>query len=117
MKRVYFESLLTSLLQGHIEVGLDFNRNNILDVDEINTSYSIYVCNGNDGQDDSSGIVPPSDLSVGDLCWIKEVLKFVLLRNRIVSIPVVAHLTVVIWSIRPCPWSCSTINTSRSSRA
>ena len=40
-----------------IEIGLDFNRNNILDIDEINASHTIYVCNGNNGQDTVAPVI------------------------------------------------------------
>jgi hypothetical protein len=51
-----------------IEVGLDVNRNNNLDVDEIDSSQTAYICNGIDGQDGSNaGTIPPSGLTIGDL--------------------------------------------------
>jgi hypothetical protein len=50
-----------------IEVGLDINRNNVLDTDEIDSSQTVYICNGADGQDGSAGTEPPTDLVIGDL--------------------------------------------------
>ena len=48
-----------------IEVGLDINRNNILDIDEIDSSQTVYICNGADGQDGSaSGTEPPPGLEI-----------------------------------------------------
>ena len=32
--------------------------------------------------------------------WIEEIVKFLFIRNGIVAVPVVAHLPIVIWSIR-----------------
>ena len=51
-----------------IEVGLDTNRNNVLNTEEIDSSQTVYICNGEDGQDGSStASTPPSDLVIGDL--------------------------------------------------
>ena len=51
-----------------IEVGLDLNRNNNLDTNEIDSSQTAYICNGVDGQDGSNaGTIPPEDLEIGGL--------------------------------------------------
>jgi len=38
-----------------IELGLDVNRNNILEIDEVNNSLTVYVCNGGTGDGDGNG--------------------------------------------------------------
>ena len=39
-----------------IETGIDSNGNGTLDDDEVNTSQTKYLCNGNDGTDGEDGI-------------------------------------------------------------